>query len=450
MKSMKSHDERIRKILEKAKELSENQVAVTETSNMDTDVKTFLTKWENLYATLSERLTEIIDVINRTPPKKYIKAVTNLISFILIITLLNVESVLLSEHIIILDEKIMEEQIKRFKDTKSSLKKQEETFKYVNSTGQDLIAKINDNSSGQRLKDELQDVNTKWSNILIILEEEQQTLTKNITILQTFTELFTLESWLEKSLLYLENLSKDIMDNVKKIEHKLEQIRLFSRKIDKTKPQLEALRLLANRIFEKSEPNFASLLNSKLEVVTYKWNTIVNKAKSLNDKYKSTLKKNDNIINSIEDFTKWLSSLEKEIPIESITSSVELFQVRGRYQALKDNIDKRVEEFRNLNKMGNDKLLSSEGSSVQELGRRFTFLNARWTDVTDRIYKRYRHLQNVSYEYGEFRALVAQESDWLYKLNKRLKKSPKTAADAEEILEELDKIKSIFLKLLKT
>ncbi|XP_024887336.1 dystrophin-like isoform X9 [Temnothorax curvispinosus] len=440
IKSMKSHDERIRKILEKAKELSENQVAVTETTNMDADVKTFLTKWENLYAMLSERLTEITNSIDRTPPKKYIEAVTNLISFIN-----NVESVLLSEHIIMSDEKIMEEQIKRFKDIQSSLKEQEETFKYVNSTGQDLIAKINDDSSGQRLKDELQDLNTKWSDIPIILEEKQQTLTKNITILQTFnTEHSTFESWLEKSLLYLENLSKDnIMDNVEKMEHKLEQIRLFSQEIDKTKPQLEALRLLANRILEKSEPNFASLLNSKLEAVTYKWNTIVNEAKSLNDKYESTLKKNDNIINGIEDFTKWLSSLEKEIPIESrITSSVELFQVRGRYQALKDNIDKRVEEFRNLNEMGNDKLLSSEGSSVQELGRRFTFLNARWTDVTDRIYERYRHLQNASHEYGEFRALVAQESDWLDKLDKRLKKSPKTAADAEEISEELDDLEN--------
>jgi len=88
--------------------------------------------------------------------------------------------------------------------------------------------------------------------------------------------------------------------------------------------------------------------------------------------------------------------------------------------------------------MGNDKLLSSEGSSVQELGRRFTFLNARWTDVTDRIYERYRHLQNATHEYGEFRALVAQENDWLDKLDKRLKKSPKAAADAEEISEELD------------
>ncbi|XP_018376994.1 PREDICTED: dystrophin-like isoform X9 [Trachymyrmex cornetzi] len=440
MKSMKSHDERIRKLVEKAKELSEDQVTITETNNMDPDVKAFLVNWENLYIMLSERLTEITNTIDRTPPKRYTEAITNLLSFIN-----NVEGFLLSEHIIMSGEKIMEEQIKRFKNIQNSLKEQEETFKYVNSTGQDLIAKINDDSLAQRLKDELQDLNTKWSDIPIILEEKQQTLTKDITILQTFnTELFTLESWLEKSSLYLENLSKDnITDNVETTEHKLQQIRSFSQEIDKTKPQIEALRLSANDILEKSEANFTSLLNSKLEAITYKWNTIVNETKSLNDKYESALKKNDNIINGIEDFTKWLSSLEKEIPVESrITSSVELFQVRGRYQALKDNIDKRVEEFRNLNEMGNDKLLSSEGSSVQELGRRFTFLNARWTDVTDRIYERYRHLQNASHEYGEFRALVAQESDWLDKLDKRLKKSPKAAADAEEISEELDDLEN--------
>lgn len=89
----------------------------------------------------------------------------------------NIEGVLLSEHVVISDERTMEEQLKRFKAIQASLKEQEQTFKYVNSTGQDLIAKIND-SSGQRLKDELQDLNTKWSDIPIILEEKQQTLIK--------------------------------------------------------------------------------------------------------------------------------------------------------------------------------------------------------------------------------------------------------------------------------
>lgn len=120
-------------------------------------------------------MIEITNAIDRTPPKKYIEAVTNLMSFIN-----NVEGFLLSEHIIMSDEKIMEEQAKRFKNLQNSLKEQEESFKYVNSTGQDLIAKINDDSLGQRLKDELQDLNTKWSDIPIILEEKQQTLTRGM------------------------------------------------------------------------------------------------------------------------------------------------------------------------------------------------------------------------------------------------------------------------------
>lgn len=118
-------------------------------------------------------MAEINNAIDRTPPKKYIEAVGNLTSFIN-----NVEGVLLSEHVILSDEKTMEEQTRRFQDIQSSLKEQEEIFKYVNSTGQDLIEKINDDSSAQRLKDELQDLNTKWSDIPIILEEKQQALTK--------------------------------------------------------------------------------------------------------------------------------------------------------------------------------------------------------------------------------------------------------------------------------
>lgn len=49
MKSMKSHDERIRKMFEKAGELSENQVAVAESGKVDDDVKAFSANWEKLY-----------------------------------------------------------------------------------------------------------------------------------------------------------------------------------------------------------------------------------------------------------------------------------------------------------------------------------------------------------------------------------------------------------------
>nr|XP_031832544.1 utrophin-like isoform X2 [Nomia melanderi] len=440
MKSMKSHEERIKKLMEKTTELSKNSVGTNESCNLNVDVQTFVSSWETLYKTLSEKLAEINETVDKTPPKKYTESIGNLTSFIN-----NVESTLLSEHIVMSDDQTMAEQLKKFSNLQESLKEHQEIFNYVNSVGHELIMKTSGDAQGQRLKDELQDLNTKWSDIPIILEERQQNLLKDIELLKHFNnELSELEYWLEESYQRLEELSKDnVTNDVEAIEHRLKQVQSLSDRINQKKPKIEKLQTSTNRLLENSEPKFASVLNNKLEVISHKWNAIVDGAKSLNDKYEETLKKNDEIINGIEDFTKWLSALEKEIPAETkITSSVELFQVRGRYQLLKEKIDKRVEEFRNLNEMGNDKLLSSEGSSVQELGRRFTFLNARWTDVTDRIYERYRHLQNASHEYGEFRALVAQASDWLDKLDKRLKRSTESAADAEEISEELDDLEN--------
>ncbi|XP_076382433.1 dystrophin isoform X7 [Megalopta genalis] len=440
IKSMKSHEERIKKLMEKLNEILKNSPATNESSNLNVDVQMFVTNWETLYKTLSNKLAEINEAVDKTPPKKYTDAIVNLTAFIN-----NVESTLLSEHIVMSDDQTMAQQLKKFGNLQDALQEHQEIFNYVNNVGHELIMKTNGDSQGQRLKDELQDLNTKWSDIPIILEERQQNLLKDMESLKMFNnELSELEHWLEKSYQYLEELLKDSVTNdVETMERGLKKVQYLSERINQTKPKIEKLQTSTNRLLENSEPKFASVLNNKLEVISHKWNAIVDGAKSLNDTYEDTLKKNDEIISGIEDFTKWLSALEKEIPVETkITSSIELFQVRGRYQSLKEKIDKRVEEFRNLNEMGNDKLLSSEGSSVQELGRRFTFLNARWTDVTDRIYERYRHLQNASHEYGEFRALVAQASDWLDKLDKRLKRSTESAADAEEISEELDDLEN--------
>jgi hypothetical protein len=45
----------------------------------------------------------------------------------------------------------------------------------------------------------------------------------------------------------------------------------------------------------------------------------------------------------------------------------------------------------------------SEGSSVQEVARKFTHLNAKWSEVTDDIYDKFKILKEASHEYGEFR-----------------------------------------------
>ncbi|XP_043280614.1 dystrophin isoform X6 [Venturia canescens] len=440
LKSMKSHEERIKKLMAKSKHCIETQAAGKDAALIDSELKHFTMKWDDLLKKLSDRLAELSSVADKNPPKKYTETIAELLSFIN-----NAESILLSEHAVVSDRESMEKQCQRFVKLQDSMKEHKKKLKYVNTTGQELIAKLTDDTTIQIMMDDLQDLNTKWSDITVILDERQQKLSKDINALEEFEkELHRLEDWLEKSCKYLEEVSEDAeVKDVKTTEFKLEQIRSLTDDIESTKPSIEKLQTSTNLLLENSEPKFAGVLNNRLEAVSQKWNAIIDGAKLHGDKFEHALKKNDEIINGIEDFTNWLLGLEKAIPMETkITSSIELFQNRGRYQNLKEKVDNRVEEFRNLNEMGNDKLLNSEGSSVQELGRRFTSLNARWTDVTDRIYERYRQLQNASHEYGEFRALVAQESDWLDKLDKRLKKSTKSAADAEEISDELDDLEN--------
>lgn len=119
----------------------------------------------------------------------------------------------------------------------------------------------------------------------------------DIATLQAFNnELSTFESWLEKSSLYLEDLSKyDVTDSIAETERRLEQMHSFSQELDETKPQIEALRASASGILEKSGANLARLLSNKLESAAYRWNVIVNKTRNLSDGYEGALKKNDDV-----------------------------------------------------------------------------------------------------------------------------------------------------------
>ncbi|XP_011503422.1 PREDICTED: dystrophin-like [Ceratosolen solmsi marchali] len=394
IKSIESCEDRVEKLTAVIKGLTDEEVVIDEIATLKLDIDNFISDRNSLLKKLLDKAHSLTNAADKIPPKKYNDTINALISLIN-----NIESILLSEHAVMSDEITMQEKVKQFEE---------------------LQLKIH------KIKEELQDLNTKWSDVPIILEERLQKFSKDIQSLKVFdAEVTNLEAWLETSLVYLQEIANySFIKDVETTEYKLRQIRDFTEEINKTKPNIENLQTLTNSMLENSEPNFASLLNGKLENISHKWNAIIDETK---------------IINGIEDFTIWLSNLESEIPVEGkVTSSIELFQIRGRYQMLKDKIDRRVEEFRNLNELGSDKLLSSEGSSVHELGRRFTHLNARWTDVTDRIYERYKHFQNASHEYGEFRALVAHESDWLDKLEKKLRKSNNNAADAEDISEELD------------
>ncbi|KAK0168745.1 hypothetical protein PV327_002516 [Microctonus hyperodae] len=439
---IKMNNERLENLKMRANILmkSSENIATDDINTIKIEIEQFSTHREDLLERLSKRIIELTKLIEKIPPEEYTNAMDSLLSFIS-----NTEKVILSEHGVLSDENTMQNQLTKFKKLQESTKDFIEKFNYVNSFGKEFIEKMKNDQKAEKYVTELDNLNSKWSNVLTILEERQQKLIKDIESLEEFNrELSNLEEWLDTSSKYLSEVSsKELSQDVDTIQSDLQQIQTLLKQIPEVQPRIENVQTKANQLLENSEPKFSVILNNRLESISQKWHPIIDNSNAEREKLEAALKKNDEIVNGVDDFTEWLSRLEQEIPSNNtVTSAIELFQIRGVYQSLKDKIDARVEEFRTLNELGNDKLLNSEGSSAHELGRRFTFLNARWTDVTDRIYEHYRQLQNASHEYGEFRALVVQENDRLDKLEKSLRKSIESAADAEEISEKLDDLEN--------
>lgn len=148
----------------------------------------------------------------------------------------------------------------------------------------------------------------------------------------------------------------------------------------------------------------------------------------------------------------WLDELEKNTPDtknDKFENVNDLFQVKTKFQALKESCEQMTVKFRDLNETGSETLLQGDDliqnkrdSNFSQLAKQLTKLNARWNEVTSQVYARTAALEHLSAQYGELKTLLVSEAGYLDKLDKLLRKSPENAADAEEISEELDDIEN--------
>ncbi|XP_017060707.1 dystrophin, isoforms A/C/F/G/H isoform X6 [Drosophila ficusphila] len=149
----------------------------------------------------------------------------------------------------------------------------------------------------------------------------------------------------------------------------------------------------------------------------------------------------------------WLTDLESNTPksgISDIGNSNELFQSKCRFQTLKETCERETTQFRELNELGGELLLQMDElqdkdreSQYGSLAKQFTRINARWTEVTELVYAKTALLEHISTQLGEFKKFMVSETGYLDKLENKIRNTPENAADAEEIMEELDDLENV-------
>ncbi len=202
------------------------------------------------------------------------------------------------------------------------------------------------------------------------------------------------------------------------------------------RPNVTVINETGQRMRERfSEDYLHHELEDPLKDVNEQWELTVTSAKEQNRRLKKCLDQSIGLDQKLAELDTFLDQLERDLPPEDrpVTQAAEMSQITYCLLQLKERVEQKQPLLQSLLDLSEERKAASD---------RLSPLQSRLNAITEKIDRGYSEMKQSSTEYGEFKTLFAQETDWLERLEKKLSKSAHTAADAEEISEELDDIEN--------
>lgn len=290
----------------------------------------------------------------------------------------------------------------------------------------------------------------QWQKLASTIEER---FTKQVTAIDNVKNFTTEYTQVSEFLTNFEQMFGEdifILGEENDLKKQLETYETNGMELKKVEIDITSVKNFSEIIIrESSDHQYNDELLSNIEMLTELYSSVKKTYQTNSKALKQAIEQTQSMFKRINETESWLNELEASTPSmrnADIKTSNELFQIRNKFQSLKDMCEKKTAEFRDLNEAGSEIILRIDEQLNQPncqrkfstLAKHFTKLNARWTDVTTLVYNRTALLEHISSQLGELKTLIVSETGYLDKLEKCLRKSPENAADAEEIYEELD------------
>lgn len=128
----------------------------------------------------------------------------------------------------------------------------------------------------------------------------------------------------------------------------------FDEEKSEYKSKLESIEATKETILEDCDDVLSKAIKSDKDL-TKRFDTITDSSLKLNENLRRALERTESLFQRIDEMEEWLAKIDDEMPKEdecNITDSAELYQMKTRFQALKDKCDEKTPEFRNLNEDG--------------------------------------------------------------------------------------------------
>ena len=342
------------------------------------------------------------------------------------------------------DPQVIEVELAKLKVMVNDIQAHQSSVDTLNDAGRQIIETEKGSREASHTQQKLNELNTKWNNLLGNAENRQVELEDALKEAQAFAqEIQDMLLWLNDVDAALSS-SKPVGGLPETAKDQLDRFMEVFKELESTGPKVEALLGRGNDYLKKSKDGGANNLQNNLRTLKSRWDNILTRANDKKIKLEIALKEAIEFHDALQSFIEWLTEAEKKLgnlkPVSRVLNSITI-QIE-EHKEFQNEVSSQRETMLSLDKKGTHLKYFSQKQDVILIKNLLVSVQNRWEKVVSKSAERTRALDYGFKEAKEFHESWEFLCTWLDEAKDRLEQmGVQNKNDPAKIKREIEKLK---------
>ena len=342
------------------------------------------------------------------------------------------------------DPQVIEVELAKLKVMVNDIQAHQSSVDTLNDAGRQIIETEKGSREASQTQNKLNELNTKWNDLLGNAESRQVELEDALKEAQAFAqEIQDMLLWLNDVDAALSS-SKPVGGLPETAKDQLDRFMEVFKELEGTGPKVEALLGRGNDYLKKSKDGGANNLQNNLRTLKSRWDNILTRANDKKIKLEIALKEAIEFHDALQAFIEWLTDAEKKLgnlkPVSRVLNNITV-QIE-EHKEFQNEVSAQRETMLSLDKKGTHLKYFSQKQDVILIKNLLVSVQNRWEKVVSKSAERTRSLDYGFKEAKEFHESWEFLCTWLDEAKGRLDEmGVQSKNDPAKIKREIEKLK---------
>jgi DNA repair exonuclease SbcCD ATPase subunit len=313
------------------------------------------------------------------------------------------------------DPQVIEVELAKLKVMVNDIQAHQSSVDTLNDAGRQIIESGKGSTEASQTQGKLNELNSKWNNLLAKAEGRQGELEDALREAQAFNaEIQDMLSWLNDVDSAL-STSKPVGGLPETAKDQLDRFMEVYLELEKTSPKVEDLLGRGNEYLKKSKDGAAANLQNNLRTLKSRWDNILTRANDKKIKLEIALKEATEFHEALQAFIDWLTNAEKTLanlkPVSRVLETI-MTQIE-EHKEFQNEVSSQRETMLSLDKKGTHLKYFSQKQDVILIKNLLVSVQHRWEKVVSKSAERTRALDYGYKEAKEFHEAWEFLCGWL-------------------------------------